>query len=237
MNAIKNNKNNKLRDRVYSHFEKIAPDYDLYKSRASYYYYQLRKLLMELLPDAEKISVLEIGCGTGQLLASLNPRRGLGIDISESMITIATSHWAGRDELSFRVGDAESVSLDGNWDAVIMADVLEHLYDAQEALLQLGSQLPSGAKLIATWANPVWGPILHLLEMLKMKMPEGPHQWEPIPIVLSYVRKAGFNVVTSGTRCLVPAKLPLADALNNGFYKVPILKKAGLIQYFTAVKN
>jgi ubiquinone/menaquinone biosynthesis C-methylase UbiE len=34
-------------------------------------------------------SVLEIGCGTGNLLAALRPRRGLGIDVSSEMVRLA----------------------------------------------------------------------------------------------------------------------------------------------------
>ena len=42
------------------------------------------KFLKEIIP--EKSNILELGCGNGHLLASLNPKYGLGIDFSKKFI-------------------------------------------------------------------------------------------------------------------------------------------------------
>ena len=42
------------------------------------------KFLKEIIP--EKSNILELGCGNGQLLSSLNPGYGLGIDFSKRLI-------------------------------------------------------------------------------------------------------------------------------------------------------
>jgi ubiquinone/menaquinone biosynthesis C-methylase UbiE len=222
------------RNRVRNHFDELAETYDTYKQNASYYYLQLKKVLMELIGEPSGKSILEIGCGTGELLAEMSPRVGCGIDISEKMIEVAEKRWADRPELSFYVDEAETLSISGDWDIVIMADVLEHLYDSGEALKRIGKMLNPETKLILTWANNHWAVILHMLEFLKLKMPEGDHCWEDLRSVTIKLIAGGFDIRDSGTRCLVPARLPLADPINRLFHKMPILRNMGLIRYIVA---
>ena len=69
---------------VEKHFDKVADTYDKGKRRYSYYYSSLKMLLRDLIGKNKK--VFEFGCGTGDLLVSLNPRLGYGMDISSKMI-------------------------------------------------------------------------------------------------------------------------------------------------------
>ncbi len=227
---------NILRDRVKKHFDEIAPEYDHFKHKASYYHQQVKVLLKELLEDIDQESVLEIGCGTGALLADLAPRRGLGVDISDKMIEFAKTRWKNRSELTFEVGEAETIELHQDWDIIIMADVLEHLYDSETAITHLASILRPETRLIITWANSFWSPLLHTLEWLKLKMPEGDHQWESLEAVLSKLQHNNFTILCEGTRCLIPAHLPLADRINAHFHRYPIIQRWGLIRYIVAQK-
>jgi ubiquinone/menaquinone biosynthesis C-methylase UbiE len=69
---------------VEKHFDKVAGNYDLGKRKYSYYYSNLKKLLGFLIPQNSR--VYEIGCGTGDLLVSLKPKVGYGMDVSGQMI-------------------------------------------------------------------------------------------------------------------------------------------------------
>lgn len=59
-----------------------------------------------LVPEGQR--VLDLGCGGGDLLASLKPAYGVGVDISEKSIAIATGNFPG---LEFATGDMEAESL------------------------------------------------------------------------------------------------------------------------------
>jgi 2-polyprenyl-3-methyl-5-hydroxy-6-metoxy-1,4-benzoquinol methylase len=232
-----NDPSSDLRTAITTHFDEIAPRYDLYKDRSEYYYSQLQRLLSELLPAAHTQRILEIGCGTGSLLAALNPQRGLGVDISREMIRLARERWVDRPELRFETGEAEELTLTDTWDVVIMVDVLEHLYDVRAAIGRLGEQLSPRTLMIQIWANRLWTPILHILEMLKMKMPEGPHKWESLDIILQLLTQSGFTKVNSGTRCLIPARLPGSDWINSRYHSIFGLKRLGLIQFLTVKRD
>ena len=79
-----------------------------WKEKSKYFHQEDVKYLSFIIP--KKSEVLEIGCGVGDLLSSLEPARGVGIDISESMINNAKKNFP---QFEFVVGDVENLeSLD-----------------------------------------------------------------------------------------------------------------------------
>ena len=71
-----------------------------WKEKSRYFHKEDAKYLSFIIP--KKSNILEIGCGVGDLLASLEPARGVGIDISESMIANAKKNFP---QFEFIVGD------------------------------------------------------------------------------------------------------------------------------------
>ena len=77
-------------------------------------------------PDAR---VLDLGCGTGELLDFLGDVRYTGVDVSDDYIASAREHYGDRAE--FVVSDATSVRLPvEEFDLVLAVGVLHHLDDA-----------------------------------------------------------------------------------------------------------
>ena len=66
------------------HYDQQANHRDSYIARNGYYYRLLFNHYRNLIPQGK--NVLEIGCGTGSLLAALQPKHGTGIDLSAKMI-------------------------------------------------------------------------------------------------------------------------------------------------------
>jgi 2-polyprenyl-3-methyl-5-hydroxy-6-metoxy-1,4-benzoquinol methylase len=73
-------------------------------------------------------NVLEVGCATGALLKSLEkyePRKLVGLDVSAFAVMHGIEHYG----LDLRQGTIESSRLDaGEFDLVIMIDVIEHVW-------------------------------------------------------------------------------------------------------------
>ena len=68
-------------------FNNLANKRDFWINKNSSFYSDDR-FYMKFL-TGENIKILDIGCGTGELLAYLKPNKGLGIDLSKKMIEIA----------------------------------------------------------------------------------------------------------------------------------------------------
>ncbi len=199
------------KEEVRQHFERIAGDYDRWKEKASYYYDLLAEIYREFVPPGR--SVLEVGCGTGTLLARLEPSRGVGIDLSPRMVEIAA---ARHPHLSFRAADAEAFSLGETFEYIVVPDVIEHLSDVGAMFRSARRHSGPGTRVIVSSVNPLWAPALHLAERLGLKMPEGEHRWIPSEELEGLARGAGFTVAASLGRILCPKRVPLlAAALNR----------------------
>src|SRR5262245_2083548 len=114
-------------------YERLAPARSEWLARNEYYHADDRTYMRFLVP--EKLRVLELGCGNGQLLAALSPSYGLGIDISPAMVGEARKL---HPELNFFVGDIEDPgfleTVEGKFDVVILSDTIGYLEDCQTAL-------------------------------------------------------------------------------------------------------
>src|SRR5207237_9623987 len=100
--------------------------------RNHYYHSQVAELCAFLIPAQSK--VVEIGCSTGGLLASLQPSQGLGVDISSRCISIAQAKYPG---LNFQVDDAEDLLTHDSFDYVVLSDLVGYLFDIWKAFRNL----------------------------------------------------------------------------------------------------
>ena len=95
-----------------------------WKKKYSYYYSQLEKYFsFYVLPDSK---ILEVGCGTGELLNYLKPSKGIGVDISPNMIDIAKKKFPN---IEFYCMNANSINFDATFDYIIISDLIRDLDD------------------------------------------------------------------------------------------------------------
>lgn len=214
---------------VQKHFNDIAEEYDYWKKRNAYYYDHLKRLMGSLIPPQQK--VWEIGCGTGDILVSLDPIKGWGVDISEKMIERARiKHYLPSIQFDFvNINDLNSVQ---DYDFIVLVDVMEHIPQSEEFLKKIKSLTKPGAKIVITVANPLWEPILMLAEKMKLKMPEGPHQRISIRKTESLFSAAGFTISKKGRYLLVPKRLPGAEFINSFFSNMPVVNHFNFIVYW-----
>jgi SAM-dependent methyltransferase len=204
---------------VRDHFDSIAARYDEGKARQSRYWRALLGIYAEFVPQGA--SVLEVGCGTGSLLASLRPCRGLGLDLSPAMVEEARRR---HPELEFRAEDIARPAGREVFEHVVLCDVVEHLPDPGAALEGLKSYADKSTRFILTSVNPVWTQPLHLAEALGLKLPEGEHEWLEVAEVGALIGRHGFRVEHAGGRLLLPFGIPLAEIALNRLARLPLLR-------------
>jgi SAM-dependent methyltransferase len=194
-----------------------------------YYSEQVRNLVSSLvLPGA---SVLEVGCGLGDLLAVLDGPRRVGIDLSPRMIELAK---ARHPELDLRVADAERGPLpEGPFDAIVLSDTIGHFGDIEAALERLKGLLSPEGRIIVTYYNFVWEPALKVAERFGLKTPWPEANWLSMGDIANLLRLSGFEVVRRGTDILLPAYVPVVSELANRVAsKLPLIRDAALVDYF-----
>src|SRR5438067_11687597 len=111
------------RQRRIAEYDRYAAERDRWRAKNGAYYRAVERLVRFVVPAGA--SVLEVGCGTGDLLAALKPKEGVGVDISPRLVDIARGKHPGLD---FIVGDAEALdasALEGRtFDYVVLSDVV-----------------------------------------------------------------------------------------------------------------
>lgn len=128
--------------------------------------------------------VIDVGCGGGLLAESL-ARRGyalVGFDVAEGALAAARRH-AAREGVSveYRRGSAYALPLaDAAVDAVIAADVLEHLRDPPAAIAEFARVLrPGGVLIFETVHRTVRSYLLAIVlaQRLLRVVPPDTHDW------------------------------------------------------------
>lgn len=211
-------------------FDRYAPERDKWRRGSSYYQEALEQLCREVIPPGK--SVLDLGCGTGDLLAAVRPRLGVGVDLSRGMLERARAKYPA---YNFIQGDAEQLPVRTGFEYVIMSDLAGHLGDIWTALRNLRQACADDTTVILTYYNFVWQPLITFAEKFGLKMAQQRQNWLGLADIQGLFELAGFSIVQSGVRLLVPARVPLiADRLNRDLDRKPWARWAGLIQFVVA---
>lgn len=221
-----------MKTQVKRHFDHIAKLYDKFKEKNRYYYDHIKRFLTENVPVGAR--VLEVGCGTGELLNHAKPAYGYGIDLSEGMIEIARAKFP---HLTFGVGEAENCSVPEWFEYVLMIDLLDHVHDVWDVLRGIECAVRENTILCIATINPLWQPIFNVAEWLKLKMPEGPHNFIPIDDIVNLLEILDYRILRKEMRFLVPKRIPfISEFINKHISKIPILRNLCAVQAIVAQK-
>ncbi len=140
-----------------AHYERIAPAY-LENSESSHtreYTRYLDRALEDLFGRAALGTVAELCCGAGEGLHVLGSRvgRGVGVDVSPSMLEVARNRVPEASRL-FVQGDATRLPLKaGQFDTVVMLGGIHHVNDRDRLFAEVARILKPGGSFI--WREPV----------------------------------------------------------------------------------
>lgn len=211
-------------------FDRLAPGRDRFKARRRYYYKNIGAFLQFLVPPGQR--VLQVGCGTGDLIDAVKPALGVGLDFSAGMLRIARCKFP---HLHFVQGDAHTCTLFGTFDYIILSDLVGDLEDVQEAFMQLRPLAGPQTRVIITYYNHLWEPILRLAERLGLKSPQNIQNWLPVDDIEGFLSLAGFATIRKGYRLLLPVYIPgLSWLCNKVLAHLPALRRLCLTQYLIA---
>ncbi|GAA4459652.1 bifunctional class I SAM-dependent methyltransferase/glycosyltransferase family 2 protein [Nibrella saemangeumensis] len=199
--------------------------------RNRYYYRCLIDYLRHFIPENQ--SILEIGCGTGYVLHQLKPSVGVGIDKLPEMTAYARETYP---DLTFCTMNASQLDLgDQTFDYIVISDTIGYFDDVQQVFSQLHAVCHPNTRVIITYTNFLWLPILNLAEKIGLKMPQQRQNWLDSSDITNLLDLAGLDVVRTGRKILMPRYLPLLSAfLNRYAANLPLLNYLGLSTYIVA---
>ena len=118
-----------------------------------------QRTLEELVDRADPSSLLDVGCGEGELVQRLahrlEPRRVVGVDLAENSIQAGWQRH-GAPNLEYRATQAESLPFTpGEFDMVSAIEVLEHVPDPRRALAEM-ARCAQHWLLVSVPREPLW---------------------------------------------------------------------------------
>ena len=164
-------------------------------------------------------SVLEVGCGEGELLAALPNRVRTGVDMLPEVVEAARQRYPG---ITFQV--AEAPALDGlpRFDAIICDRLGHSVLDVRALLLSLRERLTPDGRIFLTTFNYLWEVPTRLAELLGWKLPAPTSNWFSETDFRNLFEITELEEVKHDDRLMLPLDVPLAaTALNRYLAKLP----------------
>ena len=195
-----------------SHWDKVAKKFEKWNGWGDYYQKRIGQVYQFNIAQGQ--DVLEIGCGSGNLLASLKPSYGLGLDISEKMVARAQKL---HPEMNFQRSIAIVGDITSKFDFVVLSDTINDLWDVQEIFEVIHKFLKPDGRLILNFYSRLWEFPLKVATALNVAKPTLLQNWLTLEDTSNLLNLAGFEVVRHWEEVLLPLPIPLLAAFCNKF--------------------
>ncbi|MCX6054172.1 MAG: glycosyltransferase [Chloroflexi bacterium] len=175
------------------------------------YHRRVNDIYGSMIPQGARI--IEIGSGNGDLLASLKPSYGVGIDFSSEMVGLAkTLH----PDLIFVHASATHFELTEKFDFILFSDVLNDVWDVQAVFEHVRKVASADARLIINSYSRLWEFPLRLAAKLGLANPGLGQNWLTVSDITGLLNLSGFETIRTSREILFPLRIPVvAPSLNR----------------------
>ena len=209
-----------LREAKRQHQNAVADDQESWIKSNRYYYDGLKSLLSFIVEPGKR--VLNVRCENGDLLASLEPSYGVGIEIGETMVEKASR---AHPELRFVKADPEHLNLDEQFDYILFNHISDTV-DIVATLERLRQHSGSHTRIVIINYNPLWRPIVEIANKLGLRDALIEPVWASEGDVRTFLSLAGFQAVRTHRLFLMPKRIPLiSNFINEVVARIPGLQR------------
>lgn len=189
----------------------------------NYYHKDLQMWARQMIPrDA---SILEFSSRGGELLASLPNKYKVGVEYDIQLLKLSRKHYKN---IAFIDGDKTKKYLNKKkFDYILLSHTSSDIEDLQALLKEIKSYCHENTRIIVSFFNFLWKPILDFGEIVGLKLPNDKEpNWLLPEDVDNIFHLESFEKVTSGRRFLFPYNLSVISALINKFItQLPLLNR------------
>ena len=116
--------------------------------------YRASLILKEAVKPLKKLSILEIGCATGELLNFFHRSKGIPLDYLAGIEPDAASAAYAREVFGLRVSPFLQDGYPKKFDCIVLWHTLEHIHSLNETLHRVASLLEPNGVLVIALPNP-----------------------------------------------------------------------------------
>ncbi|MBN1414684.1 MAG: glycosyltransferase [Bacteroidales bacterium] len=205
-------------------YNNLAKKRKKYYRRNKFYHSSILRFFEMCIP--KNSTILELGCGTGDLIGNLSPSRGVGVDISEEMVAIAQQKYPA---VEFIRSDAECYQTNETFEYIILSGIAGSIENIQILLEKALSWSTTNTRIFIDFYNPLWNPIIKIGEKIGMKMPEMIKNWLSVDDIENFLYISGYQVIKRKYLMFFPKYVPvLSYILNNFIGNLPFIRRFSL---------
>jgi SAM-dependent methyltransferase len=197
-------------DERVAHWDDVAGRFGAREGWGGEYHRRLAEVYGSLVPPGKR--VLEIGCGQGDLLSSLKPSSGVGVDFSPEMIARAR---ARHPEIEFVCADAHEPPLEDTYDFIVLSDLVNDIWDVQEVFRQVRRLSHPATRLVLNFYSRVWELPLGAARRAGLAKPLRPQNWLTAADVAGLLALEDFEVIRRREEVLLPLRVPPLSTFAN----------------------
>jgi ubiquinone/menaquinone biosynthesis C-methylase UbiE len=178
-------------------------------------------------------SILELGCGQGDLLASLQPSHGVGVDFSHTAIASAKEKYP---TLEFIQSDAQLVKLgEQHFDFIIISELVNDAWDVQGILENIRKYCAPRTRLIFNFHSHLWNMPLKIAEHLHMATPRLAQNWLTSHDMENLLQISGYQPLRTWSEVIAPLNTPvISNFLNRYVAKIFPFRHLALANFLVA---
>lgn len=206
----------------------IASDREKWFKRNRYFYSDMLRFFKYAIPRNSKI--LQAGFDFGWILDNLQPSRGVYLGVSEVLNHLGQARYP---HLTFVDDVAEDkIFLHEKFDHIILTNVVGSINDVQSYFKRLHAAAKPQTRIIVTYYNYLWEPIIRLAEFLGLKQKIWIQNWLSAEDIALLLELAGFEVIKRGQRLLLPIYIPIISwFFNRVLARMPVINKLNFWHY------
>ena len=178
-------------------------------------------------------TVLELGCGTGTLLASLSPSYGVGVDFCPENIALAK---ARHPNLTFVLSDAHELDLPPQqFDFIVISELINDLWDVQKMLLALRPFCNQDTRILFNFYSHLWSGPIQIARKLGLAWPNLQQNWLTREDMGNLMEISGLQTIRMSEEILIPIYIPLVTRFANKYLvKLPIFRHLAFTNFMVA---
>lgn len=213
-----------------SYFENASANWVQYRKNRSYYWDSITEYCAYFIHPSQK--VLEIGCGSGELIGCIEADDRTGVDFCEPLLQIARQQ---HPQVKFHLQSAETLQLDGQFDVIILSNLIGWLNDIEETFNRLRPLCHAQTRIVVTYYSKLWEPLINLAEWMGMKRRTPEQNWLSNADIANVLYLAGFETYRHQRHMLFPLRIPLLSGFTNRYLsRLPIINALSINQYVFA---
>ncbi len=190
----------------------------------------LRVFHQRIIPPGE--AVFQPRCGTGDMIASVAPREALGLEPDGFFAEICRTR---HPEIEILEQEVVTAVPERRFNYAIACHLLEQEDECLKAVESICEWLCPRGKLVFTFMNPVWVPLVGLFIKLGLRPKDRRYNYLTAKDVSNLCELAGCRVIEEGYKVFCPLPIPVvAHIINTVLPRIPVIRNLGLMGYVIA---